>query len=78
MKNCKANEIINPTTGKCMRITTMIKQVIKKRKMALGEDYIDMFMDAAREKKLSLGSEREITSALYILLNTGIIKSKAQ
>ena len=78
MTNCKANEIINPTTGKCMRITTMIKQVIKKRKMALGEDDIDMFMDAAREKKLSLGSEREITSALYILLNTGIIKSKAQ
>jgi hypothetical protein len=75
---CKANEIFNPTTGKCMRITTMIKQVIKKHKMPLGEGDIDMFMDVAREKKLSLGSEREITSALYILLNTGIIKSKAQ
>ena len=75
---CKSNEIINPTTGKCMRITTMIKQVIKKNNMPLGEGDIDFFMDVAREKKLSLGSEREITSALYILLNTGIIKSKAQ
>ena len=78
IKNCKANEIINPVTVKCMRITTMIKQIIKKQKMPLGEGDIDFFMDVAREKKLSLGSEREITSALYILLNTGIIKSKAQ
>lgn len=75
---CKSNEIFNLVTGKCMRITTMIKQIIKKRNMPLGEGDIDMFMDVAREKKLSLGSEREITSALYILLNTGIIKSKAQ
>jgi hypothetical protein len=73
---CKANEIINPTTGKCMRITTMIKQIVKKNKLALKEDDIDFFMDVAREKKLTLGSEREITSALYILLNSGIFKSK--
>jgi hypothetical protein len=78
VKNCKANEIINPVTGKCMRITTMIKQIIKKHKMPLGEGDIDFFMDAAREKKLSLGSEREITAALNILINSGIIKSKAQ
>ena len=75
---CKSNEIFNPVTGKCMRITTMIKQIIKKHKMPLGEGDIDMFMDVAREKKLSLGSEREITAALNILINTGIIKSKAQ
>jgi hypothetical protein len=77
IKNCKANEIINPTTGKCMRITAMIKQIIKKHKMSLGEGDIDMFMDAAREKRLPLGSEREITAALNILINSGIIKSKS-
>ena len=56
----------------------MIKQIIKKHKMPLGEGDIDMFMDVAREKKLSLGSEREITAALNILINSGIIKSKAE
>jgi hypothetical protein len=76
IKNCKANEIINPTTGKCMRITTMIKQIVKKNKLALKEDDIDFFMDVAREKKLPLGSEREITAALNILLNSGVFKSK--
>ena len=75
-KNCKANEIINPTTGKCMKITTMIKQIVKKNKLALKDSDIDFFIDVAREKKLSLGSEREITSALNILLNSGIFKSK--
>jgi hypothetical protein len=76
MKNCKANEIINPTTGKCMRITTMIKQIVKKNKLALKESDIDFFIDVAREKKLTLRSEREITAALNILLNSGIFKSK--
>lgn len=76
VKNCKANEIINPTTGKCMRITTMIKQIVKKHKMALAENDIDRFIDVARDKKLPLGSEREITGALNILLNSGAFKSK--
>jgi hypothetical protein len=76
VKNCKANEIINTKTGKCMRITTMIKQIVKKNKLALKESDIDFFIDVAREKKLTLGSEREITAALNILLNSGIFKSK--
>ena len=76
VKNCKANEIINTKTGKCMRITTMIKQIVKNNKLALKESDIDFFIDVAREKKLTLGSEREITAALNILLNSGIFKSK--
>jgi len=76
IKNCKANEIINPITGKCMRITTMIKQIIKKRNMPLREKQIDRFMDVARERKLPLGSEREITAALNILMNGGIIRAE--
>jgi hypothetical protein len=76
IKNCKANEIINPITGKCMRITTMIKQIIKKRNMPLREKQIDRFMDVARERKLPLGSEREITAALNILMNSGIIRAE--
>lgn len=76
IKNCKSNEIINPTTGKCMRITTMIKQIVKKNKLTLAENDIDRFIDIARERKLTLASEREITSALHILLNSGIFKSK--
>ena len=59
-----------------MRITTMIKQIVKNNKLALKESDIDFFIDVAREKKLSLGSEREITAALNILLNSGIFKSK--
>jgi lantibiotic modifying enzyme len=59
-----------------MRITTMIKQIVKKNKLALKEVDIDFFMDVAREKKLPLGSEREITAALNILLNSGVFKSK--
>jgi hypothetical protein len=76
IKNCKANEIINPITGKCMRLTTMIKQIIKKRNMPLREKEIDRFMDVAREKKLPLGSEKEITVALNILMNSGIIRAE--
>jgi hypothetical protein len=76
IKNCKANEIINPITGKCMRITTMIKQIIKKHKMPLGEKNIDRFMDVARERKLPLGSERQITAALNILMNSGTIRAE--
>jgi len=76
MKNCKANEIINLTTGKCMRITTMIKQIVKKNKLALAENDIERFIDAAKVRKLPLGSEREITAALNILINSGVFKTK--
>ena len=55
-----------------MRITTMIKQIIKKNKLALAENNIDDFIDVAREKKLSLRSEEEITRALNILINSEI------
>ena len=70
---CKAGEIINQKTGKCMRITTMIKQIIKKNKLTLAENNIDDFIDVAREKKLSLRSEEEITRALNILINSEIL-----
>jgi hypothetical protein len=33
-------------------------------------------MDVAREKKLPLGSEKEITVALNILMNSGIIRAE--
>ena len=67
-KNCKASEIINPKTGKCMRITTMIKQIVKKHNIPLAEKDIDFFIDVAREKKMPLTSEQEITLALNVLV----------
>ena len=76
MKNCKANELFNSITGKCMRITTMIKQIVKKNNMPLAENDIDRFIDVAREKKMSLGSEIEITRALNILLKSEIFTPK--
>jgi hypothetical protein len=74
--HCKANEIINPKTGKCMRITTMIKQIIKKNNIPLKESDIDLFIDLAREKRMPLRSEEEITRALNILMESGIFKPK--
>ena len=54
----------------------MIKQIVKKNNMPLAENDIDRFIDVAKEKKMSLGSEIEITRALNILLKSEIFTPK--
>lgn len=65
-KKCKSNEIINEETGKCIRITTIIKQIIKKEKLNIPEGDIEKFIDFSYEKKIPLTNKEEISRALNI------------
>jgi hypothetical protein len=68
-KNCKSNEIINEETGKCVRLTTIIKQIIKKEKLNVIEGDIQKFIDFSYETKIPLTNKEEISRALIIFSN---------